>query len=91
MSDLIDRESAYKVLTEYYHHSTEKQHRALREALKRVPSAEPKKGKWIDMGDFEQCSVCMTTHLKTIHTKYGAVIWMKSDYCPYCGARMADK
>ena len=40
MSDLIERQAAYTTLTEYYHHTTEIQHKALREALERVPSAE---------------------------------------------------
>lgn len=38
--DLISREKAYEVLSEYYHHKTEVQHKALREALDMVPSAE---------------------------------------------------
>ena len=38
--DLISRKKAYEVLTEYYHHKTEMQHKALREALNMVPSAE---------------------------------------------------
>lgn len=42
--DLISKEKAYNVLTEYYHHRTEMQHKALREALDMVPSAEPR---WI--------------------------------------------
>lgn len=44
--DLISREKAYKVLTEYYHHKTEMQHKALREALNMVPSAD------IDLSDY---------------------------------------
>lgn len=48
----------------------------------------PKKGKWIDMGDFEQCSACKGTHLKEVNTVYGKVIWIKSAYCPNCGADM---
>lgn len=39
--DLISRDAAYNVLTEYYNHKTEVQHKALREALDRVPSVEP--------------------------------------------------
>ena len=39
--DLISRQAAYETLSEYYHHSTEIQHKGLREALSRVPSAEP--------------------------------------------------
>ena len=39
MSNLISREETYKVLTDYYHHTTETQHSGLREALGRVPTA----------------------------------------------------
>ena len=44
--DLISKEKAYKVLTEYYHHRTEMQHKALRDALSRVPPAD------IDLSDY---------------------------------------
>lgn len=44
--DLISKEKAYNVLTEYYHHRTEMQHKALREALDMVPSAD------IDLSDY---------------------------------------
>ena len=42
MSDLIDRQAAYDTLSEYYHHRTELQHDALKDALSRTPSAGPK-------------------------------------------------
>lgn len=56
--------------------------------VNRMPTIEPerKKWKWIDMGDFEQCSVCTGTHLKTVNTVYGKAIWIKSAYCPNCGS-----
>lgn len=40
---MIDADEAYKVLTDYYHHKTEIQHKALKEAIERVPTvdAEP--------------------------------------------------
>lgn len=38
--EYIKREAAYDTLTEYYHHSTDTQHRALREAFSRVPAAD---------------------------------------------------
>ena len=41
MDDLISRRATYDTLTAYYHHSTETQHEALRDALNRVPSAQP--------------------------------------------------
>lgn len=37
---LISKYKAYEVLTEYYHHTTEEQHKALREALDRVPEED---------------------------------------------------
>lgn len=41
MKDMISRNDAYNTLTEYYHHTTEIQHKALREALERVPDSQP--------------------------------------------------
>lgn len=40
MADYIEREAAYQTLTEYYHHTTEGMHSALREAISRVPAAD---------------------------------------------------
>ena len=37
---LIDADEAYKVLTDYYHHKTEIQHKALKEAIERVPTVD---------------------------------------------------
>ena len=37
---LIDTDAAYAVLTDYYHHSTDTQHAALREALGRVETVD---------------------------------------------------
>ena len=37
---LIDADEAYKVLTDYYHHKTEIQHNALKEAIERVPTVD---------------------------------------------------
>ena len=56
MSDLISRQAAYEVLSEYYHHKTETQHKALREALEKVPSAQTdvpdiKVGTWIPVSE----------------------------------------
>ena len=50
--------------------------------------ADRPQGKWIDMGDFEQCSVCKGTRLKEFQSYYGKVTWIKTPYCPNCGARM---
>jgi len=45
-------------------------------------------GEWIDSADFAQCSVCKGTHLKEVNTIYGKTIWIRTPYCPNCGARM---
>ena len=53
--------------------------------------AEPvRHGHWVDMGDFEQCSVCHGTQLKEIQTYYGKATWIKTPYCPNCGAKMDE-
>lgn len=50
MGRLIDESKAYDVLTDYYHHSTDTQHVALREALERVES--------VDAVPVVRCAVC---------------------------------
>ena len=90
MSRPIDADEAYKVLSEYYHQRTETQHKALKEALDRVSTVNPiKHGHWTEYHDeydilfkFKEryaCSVCGTSN------SYG-----KSDYCPWCGAKMDE-
>ena len=39
MGKLVDTDDVYRVLTDYYHHTTELQHMALAESLDRVPEA----------------------------------------------------
>lgn len=55
-----------------------------------VDAAPVKHGYWIDMGDFEQCSVCNATHLKEFQSYYGDVTWIPSAYCGACGAKMDE-
>ena len=52
---------------------------------------EPKRGEWVDMGDFEQCSVCKGTRLKEFQSYYGKTTWVKTPYCPNCGADMRGR
>ena len=40
MSRLIDADEAYEVITEAYHHTTDIQHKALRETLDRIPTVD---------------------------------------------------
>lgn len=47
-----------------------------------------KHGRWIDMGDFQSCSICQAARLKEIETHYGKAVWLKTPFCPDCGARM---
>lgn len=55
-----------------------------------VDAAPVVHGEWISAGEFEACSVCGTTQLKTINTYYGKAtkLWVKTNYCPNCGAKM---
>lgn len=60
------------------------------DALALLKEQEPRRGRWIDMGDFEQCSVCTGTHLKEFQSYYGKATWVKTQYCPWCGADMRE-
>lgn len=59
------------------------------EVLRKLPSAEPKKGKWISEGQknkgfnfWMHCSLC---GYKTIDAPSS-----RTNYCPNCGARMEE-
>ena len=91
--DLIKRSDAIKTLCDITNESdmSEDWHRGISvsiSALHRVPSADRPQGEWRSMGDFERCSVCDSTHLKEFQSYYGKTIWIKTPYCPYCGAKM---
>ena len=63
MAKYIEIEDAYRTLSDYYHHSTDNQHMALREALDRVPAAdvvEQKVGRWISYIEdgYLECPFC---------------------------------
>lgn len=79
---LIDADKAFEVLTEVYHHKTEAQHMALKEALDRVPTieAEPvKRSRWIFIpteGIF--CEACFHSSA------------LRNHYCANCGAKMEN-
>ena len=85
MGRVIDTDAAYAVLTDYYHHSTDTQHAALREALGRVETVDAVPvvhGRWTDKdGGIATCSVC--------GDRWG--VWSVMKYCPNCGARMDGK
>lgn len=89
MNDLISRKDALSLLNVF----TEKD--ALgstpAEIIKHMPSVDPVvHGHWIDMGDVEQCSSCKGTRLKEFNSFYGNVTWIRTAYCPHCGAKMDE-
>ena len=49
----------------------------------------PKEGEWIDMGDFEMCSVCKIAQRKKYRQYHGGFMWVRTDFCGNCGSRMA--
>ena len=55
---------------------------AFRETLEYLPSAEPKRGKWVDDGDplMLTCGNC----------GYGVMRYNNTPFCPNCGAKMED-
>ena len=100
MGKLIELDAAYAVLTDYYHHSTDTQHAALREALGRVETVDAvpvKHGRWIKkrywsegvgMGErygyYYSCSKCG-------NLVCGGYDECGKKYCDECGARMDGK
>jgi hypothetical protein len=65
---------------------------ALEAADKRIVELEaqiPKDGEWIDMGDFAMCSVCKIAQRKKNRQYNGGFMWVRTDFCPSCGSRMA--
>ena len=90
MSKLIDEQAAYDVLTDYYHHSTDTQHAALREALGRVESVDAVPvvhGRWKEDPSGYGFWIC--SHCGFVSEASGADILYR--YCPHCGARMDGK
>lgn len=88
MQRLIDAQDTFNVLSDYYHHSTHVQHLALQEALNKVPTAQPKRGKWEmkpdPFGFFDEILVCSECGCTTKMRE-------KTLYCPHCGARMDER
>ena len=93
MSEYIDREAAYEVLTDYYHHTTQIMHDSLKEGLSRIPVADVvpvRRGRWIE----ENVSLTVDPPMRQWHCSECGRIrhWFDNsvltDYCPHCGARM---
>jgi len=60
MGRMIDTDAAYAVLTDYYRHSTDTQHAALKEALGRVET--------VDAVEVVRCKNCKYWRINTDHT-----------------------
>ena len=85
---LVDVDEVYKVLADYYHLRTEIQHKALKEAIERIPTVEAKpirhgrwKGKPIAGYSTVKCSECGYVFMENSG---------KWNYCPNCGAKMDE-
>lgn len=66
--DLISRQEAIEVAKAHWYKPD------IAGELEKLPSAGPKRGKWIN----DRCSVC----------GYGVMPWNNTPYCPRCGADM---
>ena len=77
---LIDADEAYKVLTDYYHHKTEIQHDALKEAIERVPT--------VDAVEVVRCKDCK--YRVGSACDYSAVWVRPNGYCQW-GERREDE
>lgn len=95
---LIDADGAYKVLTDYYHHRTEIQHEALKEALSKVPTVDA-----IDVvaknettTDVVRCKDCKHRDPEDHKCDSGAleragcIFPVRDDYFCSCGERRED-
>lgn len=90
MGRLIDEQTAYAVLTDYYHHTTDTQHAALREALGRVETVDAVPvvhGRWReDTGGY---GFWICSHCGFVSEASAADLLYR--YCPMCGAKMDGK
>lgn len=93
MSDLIDRQSAIDALNEYFDRIGKLKRRGLNKGEKAIrldtvgtinslPSAEPKRGKWIlDRSGAYCCSECMEPCAGYVMMK------PRDKFCKMCGSR----
>lgn len=102
MGRMIDTDAAYAVLTDYYHHSTDAQHEALREALGRVESVDAvpvRHGWWENIerreplydisGEKTWGVACRCSECGFVHTVIEDFGYYS--FCPSCGAKMDGK
>ena len=65
--------------------------RMIEDAIKNLHELKqvPKRGKWVDKGDFYVCSECgKRMPYAVLDSELSQAYAFMSDYCPHCGARM---
>ena len=75
MGRLIDEQTAYNVLTDYYHHTLGIQHAALKVALGRVET--------VDAVEVVRCRECRWCNMGECEHKFGLLVSNDENYCSY--------
>lgn len=87
MSRLIDADEAYEVITEAYHHTTDTQHMALREALDRIPT--------VDAVEVVRCKECIYASYSKAYRRLVCDVddgeLVDEDFFCSCGRRKEEK
>lgn len=98
MSEYIERQKAYEVLSDYYHHSTMLQHLALKDALLKVPAADVRpvvRGHDTGEDRYFCCSECGYGVDDVFESGSKGVLVFEHNktwnFCPNCGADMRQK
>lgn len=84
MSDLIERRKVIDLLWYFADECCS----SVIEDFEKIPSAEPKRGRWVITGTFAD-----TIHAKCSECKHSQIFYygkQPTNYCPECGARMTD-
>ena len=93
MARLTDADDAYKVLTDNYHHKTEIQHEALKEALSKVPTVDAvevvrcKDCKFFDHDDFGKGEEYWCKHFVSTYDNTHCHKVMEDDFCAWAERR----
>ena len=78
---LVNADEVYKVLTDYYHHRTEIQHEALKEAIGRVPT--------VDAVPIVRCKDCQWWNNNDGNCSVNEGLWLTTNFCSW-GLRRED-
>lgn len=96
MNDLISRQAAIDVADAVWCVTGDKNVAKVWDQIKDLPSAQPKRGKWVDTkSDHYKCSCC-GERAAFWYNEENSSGWEKdmsewlSDFCPNCGADMRE-